>query len=111
MTFPILDVFVDTAFSIANERVNAEISDSEIITIGIRTGVNLGGDALLATTRAFAWGVGDNIGVGLQNGQRDSGLTAMAVPWRSWFPFSGSVVLEHLAKFPGLGFERVPMRE
>ena len=42
LTFPILDVFVDTAFSIANERVNALIGDPEVLALGIRTGVTLG---------------------------------------------------------------------
>ena len=111
LTFPILDVFVDTAFSIANERVNALIGNPKIFALGIRTGVTFGGDAFLAATSAFALGVGDNIGVELQNGQRDAGLTAWAVTWRSGFPFSGTVVFEHLAELPGLGFERVPMRE
>jgi len=109
LTFPILDVFADTAFSIADKRVNALIGDAEIFTIGIGTGVTLGGDTFLAATSAFALGVGDNIGVGLQNGQRDSGLTARAVMWRSGFPFSGAVDFDHLVDLPDFSFERVPM--
>jgi hypothetical protein len=73
--------------------------------------VPFGGDAFLAATSAFALGVGDDIGVGLQNGQRDAGLTVWAVTWRSGFPFSGSVVFEHLAELPGFSFESVPMRK
>jgi len=73
--------------------------------------VTLGGETFLTATSAFVLGVGDNIGVGLQNGQRDSGVTTWAVTWRSGFPFSGSVDFEHLAEFPDFGFERVPMRE
>ncbi len=111
LTFPILDVFADTPFSIPNKCVNALISDPEVLALGIGTGVTLGGDTFLAATSAFALGVGDDIGVGLQNGQRDSGLTAWAVTWRSRFPLSGAVVFEHLAEFPDFGFERVPMRE
>ena len=111
LTFPILNVFSDTPFSIADERVNAMIGDAEIVTFWIGTGVTFGGDAFLAATSAFALGVGDNIGVGLQNGQRDAGLTAWAVTWRSGFPFSGTVDFEQLAELPGLGYERVPMRE
>jgi hypothetical protein len=41
------------------------ISDPEEVTIGIGTGVTLGGETFLAATSAFALGVGDNIGVGL----------------------------------------------
>ena len=104
-------MFADTTFSIANERVNAMIGDAEVVTFGIGTGVTLGGDAFLAATSAFALGVGDDIGVGLQNGQRDAGLTVWAVTWRSGFPFSGSVVSEHLAELPAFSFESVPMRE
>ncbi len=111
LAFPILDVFADTPFSIANERVNALIGDPEVFTLGIGTGVTLGGDAFLAATSAFALGVGDDIGVGLQDCQRDAGLTAWAVTWRSGFPFSGAVVFEQLAELPDLGFESVPMRE
>jgi hypothetical protein len=73
--------------------------------------VTFGGNAFFAATCAFALGVGDNIGVGLQNGQRDARLTARAVPWRSGFPFSGAIDFEHLAELPDFGFERVPMRE
>jgi len=111
LAFPILDVFVDTAFSIANERVNALIGDPEVFTFGIRTGVTLGGDAFLAATSAFALGVGDNIGVGLQDCQRNSGFTTWAVSWRSGLPFSGAVDFEQLAELPDFGFESVPMRE
>ncbi len=111
LAFPVLDVLLFTAFSIANERVNAMIGDLEVITIGIGTGVTLGGDAFLAATSAFALGVGDNIGVGLQDCQRNSGFTTWAVSWRSGFPFSGAVDFEQLAELPDLGFERVPMRE
>ena len=64
LTFPVLDVFADTTFSIADERVNALIGDPEIFTHGIGTCVTFGGNAFLAATGAFALGVGDNIGVG-----------------------------------------------
>ena len=60
LAFPILNVFADTTFSIANERVNAMIGDAEIFTIGIGTGVTLGGDVFLAATSAFSMGVGDD---------------------------------------------------
>ena len=111
LAFPVLDVFVDTAFSIADERVNALIGDPEVFTLGIGTGVTLGGEIFLAATSAFALGVGNDIRVGLQDCQRDSGLTTWAVTWRSGFPFSGEVDFEQLAEFPDLGFESVPMRE
>ena len=70
-----------------------------------------GGDALLATTRAFALGVGNDIRVGLQDCQRDAGFATRAITWRSGFPFSGAVVFEQLAELPDFSFERVPMRE
>ncbi len=68
LTFPVLNVFVDTAFSIPNKCVNALIGDPEVLALGIGTGVTLGGETFLASTSAFALGIGDNIGVGLQNG-------------------------------------------
>ncbi len=111
LTFPILDVFADTPFSVADECVDAMIGDPKVFALGIRTGVAFGGDALLATTRAFALGVGNDIRVGLQDCQRDAGFATRAITWRSGFPFSGAVDFDHLVELPGLGFESVPMRE
>ena len=69
LAFPILNVFADATFSIADERVNAMIGDAEIVTFWIGTGVTLGGKTFLAATSAFALGVGDDIGVGFQDSQ------------------------------------------
>ena len=60
LTFPILDVFADTPFSIADECVDAMIGDPKVFALGIRTGVAFGGDAFLAATSAFSLGVGDD---------------------------------------------------
>jgi hypothetical protein len=79
LKFPILDVFVFTPFAITNECVDALIGDPKIITPGIGTGVTFGGDRFLAPTGAFALGVGDDIGVGLQNCQRDPGFAIWTV--------------------------------
>jgi hypothetical protein len=76
LAFPILDVFLLAAFAIpavslgdaiTDECVDTLIGDAEIVTLGIGTGVTFGGDALLAATGAFAFSVGDNIRVGLQD--------------------------------------------
>jgi hypothetical protein len=111
LTFPVLYVFLFTAFSIPDQCVDAMIGDPKVFALGIRAGVTLGGAAFLAATRAFALKVGDDIGVGLQYCQRNSGFTTWAVSWRSGFPFSGTVVLEHLAEFPDPGSDGFPMRE
>jgi hypothetical protein len=79
LKFPVLDVFLLTPFAITNECVDALIGDPKIITPGIGTGVTFGGDRFLAPTGAFALGVGDDIGVGLQNCQRDSGFAIWTV--------------------------------
>ena len=92
LAFPVLDMFVFAPSPIANECVDAVIGDSKIITSGIGAGVTFGRDAFLAATRAFALSVRDHIRVGLQNCQRDPGLTAWAIIWRSRFPFSGAIV-------------------
>ena len=94
LAFPVLDVFLLTSFSITDKCVDAMIGDAEIITFGIGTGVPFGGDALLATTRAFALGVWNDICVRLQDCQGDPGLTIWAIIWRSRLPFSGTIVFE-----------------
>ena len=58
LTFPILDVFVFTPSPIADECVDTLIGDPKILTPGIRAGVPLGGDALLAAAGALALSVG-----------------------------------------------------
>jgi hypothetical protein len=54
-----LNVFLLTPFAVANQYVYAMIGDTEVVTLGIGTGVPIGGDALLATTGAFALGMGN----------------------------------------------------
>ena len=81
LAFPILNVVVNTAFPIpaallgdpiTNNCVKQVISDAEIITLGVGTGVTLGCELFGATTSTFPMGVGNDICIGLQNGQRDA---------------------------------------
>jgi len=111
LAFPVLDVFLLAAFSIADECVDTLIGDSKVITPGIGAGVTFGGDALLAATRTLALRVGDDIRVGLQNCQRDPGLTTWTVIRRPWFPFSETIVFGELTELFELGFDGFPMGE
>ena len=72
MAFPVLNVFVNTAFSITNDSVQQMIADAEVITLGIGTGVALSFELFGATTSAFALGVGNDIRFRLQHSQFDS---------------------------------------
>ena len=76
LAFPVLNVFVFTAFAITNECMDDVIGDAEIVAFGIGASMPIGGDAFLAAARAFALRVRNDIRVGLQNGQREAGLTA-----------------------------------
>ena len=111
LAFPVLDVFLLAAFAITDKRVDALIGDPKIVTFWIGTGVPLGGDMLLAATPAFALGVRRHICVRPQNCQRDPRLTTWAILWRSWLPFSRTIVFEQLMDFLVPGFERLPMGE
>jgi hypothetical protein len=108
LTFPILDVFVDTAFSITDNGVQQVIDDTEVITQGIGTSVALGGEMFGATARTFPLGVGNDIRFGLQESQFDTRLAAWAVFRRSGFPFSGTIALGLLAKILDNVFESQP---
>ena len=63
LTFPVLDVFLFTAFSIPDQCVDAMIGDAKVDALGIGAGVAFGGNVLLTATCAFALGVGDDIRV------------------------------------------------
>jgi len=111
LAFPVLDVFVFTPFTITDQRVDTLIGDAEIVTLGIGTGVPFSREMFLATTRAFALGVGTDSSVGLQDRQRDPGFATWTVIRRPWFPFSGTVFFEELTELFELGFDGFSMRE
>ena len=64
LTFPILDLFANSPFSIADESMQPVISDAEVVAFGIGAGVTFGREILPATTRAFPLGIGNDICVG-----------------------------------------------
>ena len=72
MTFPVLNMFVNTAFSITDDRVQQVIDDAEVIALGIGTGMTLGCELFGATASTFSLGVGNDIRFRLQNSQFDS---------------------------------------
>ena len=72
MTFPVLNMFVNTAFPITDDRVQKVIDDGEVITLGIGTGVAFGFEMFAATASTFALGVGNDIRSRLQDSQFDS---------------------------------------
>ena len=72
LTFPILNVFVNTAFPITNNRMHQAINDAKVITLGIGTGVTLGGELFGATARTFPLSVGNDIGFRLQDSKFDA---------------------------------------
>jgi hypothetical protein len=108
LTFPILNIFVYTAFSITDDGVQHVIVDAEVITQRIGASMALGGEMFGATTRTFPLGVGNDILFWLQHSQFDTRLAAWAVFGRSGFPFSGTIVLSPLAKILDYVFESLP---
>jgi len=108
LTLPILNVFVDTAFSIADNGVQQVIDNAEVITQRIGTSMALGCEMFGATASTFALGVGNDIRFWLQQSQFDTRLAAWAVFWRSGFPFSGTIALGLRAKFLDNFFESLP---
>ena len=111
LTFPILDVFVDTAFSITDNGVQQVINDAEVITQGIGTSVTLGGEMFGATASTFTLGVGNDIRFRLQDSQFNTRLATWAILRRSGFPFSRTIALSLLTKILDNIFERLPQRE
>ena len=67
LAFPVLNVFVYTAFPVTYDRVQQVIDDPEVITLGIGTGVTLGCELFGATASTFPLNVGNDICVGLQD--------------------------------------------
>jgi hypothetical protein len=59
LAFPVLNMFVNTAFPITYDCMQQVIADTEAITLGIGTGVALGYELFGATASAFALGVGN----------------------------------------------------
>lgn len=108
LTFPILNMFVATAFSIADNGVQQVIDDAEVITQGIGTSVTLGSEMFGATSSTFALRVGNYIRFWLQDSQFDTRLAVWAVFGRSRFPFSGTIALSLLAKILDIVFESLP---
>ena len=111
LTFPILNIFMYTAFSIANNGVQQVIDDTEVNAQGIGASVALGCEMFGAATRTFALGVGNDIRVWLQHSQFDTRLAAWAVFGRSGFPFSGTIALCLLTETLENVIESVPQRE
>ena len=81
LAFPILNVFVNTAFSITNNGMQPVINDPKILTLGIRAGVALSGELFGSTARTFSLSVGNDIRFRLQDSQRDTRLAAWTVTW------------------------------
>ena len=72
MAFPVLNVFVYTAFPITNDRMQQVIADPAVITLGVGTGVALGFELFSTPARTFALGVVNDIRFRLQDCQFDS---------------------------------------
>jgi len=111
LAFPVLNVFVNTTFSITNDRVQQVIDDAEVLTPGIGTGMALSIELFGTTTCAFALVVGNDTRFRLQHGQFDPRLAIWAVLRRSGFQFSGKSALDLLAKFLDTFFESLPQQK
>jgi hypothetical protein len=72
LAFPVLNVVVNTAFTITDDSVQQVIDDPEILTPGIGAGVALGCEMFGATAGAFPLGVGNDIRFRLQDCQFNS---------------------------------------
>jgi len=72
MTFPVLNVFVYTAFPVTYDRVQQVIDDPEVITLGIRTGVALGFELFSTPASTFPLSVWNDIRFRFQDCQFDS---------------------------------------
>jgi len=72
LAFPVLNVFVNTTFPITDDRVQQVIDDTEVITLGIGTGVALGCELFFATSSTFSLRVWNDIRFRLQDCQFDS---------------------------------------
>ncbi|MBU0512335.1 MAG: hypothetical protein KKD28_10285 [Chloroflexi bacterium] len=72
LTFPILSVFVYTAFPVTYDRVQQVIDDAEVITLGIGTGVDLGFELFGTTASTFTLDIGNDIRFRFQGSQFDS---------------------------------------